>query len=110
MFRSILRLISLGFAGALAMAPLPTRAAAPPDAAQGKTIVKHWCAACHQVAPDQKPVSADVPSFLFIAHQQKLTVKVLTDFLSTPHPRMPDMGLTRGEIADIVAYIKSLNR
>lgn len=89
---------------------LPALAASPPDPARGQTIVKRWCAGCHQVTPDQKPVSSDIPSFVFIAHQKKLTEKVLSDFLSTPHPRMPDMGLTRSEIADIVAYIKSLGR
>jgi len=28
--------------------------------------------------------------------------------LLTPHPRMPDMDLTRAEAADLVAYIASL--
>ncbi len=107
MLRSILRLICFSVIGLFA---LPSLAATPPDPAHGQTIVKRWCAGCHQVTPDQKPVSSDVPSFLFIAHQEKLTEKVLSDFLATPHPRMPDMGLTRGEIADIVAYIKSLDR
>ncbi len=107
MFRSISRLLYFSITVFFA---LPAWAAAPPDPAHGQTIVKRWCAGCHQVTPDQKPVSSDVPSFLFIAHQKNLTEKVLSDFLSTSHPRMPDMGLTRSEIADIVAYIKSLDR
>ncbi|MGP8231928.1 MAG: c-type cytochrome [Methylovirgula sp.] len=110
MLRSIFCLTCFGFIGLLGLAVLPALAAVAPDAAHGQIIVKHWCAGCHQVTPDQKPVSSDVPSFLFIAHQKKLTDKVLRDFLSTSHPRMPDMGLTRSEIADIVAYIKSLNQ
>ncbi|QAY94802.1 cytochrome C552 [Methylovirgula ligni] len=107
MLRLISRLICFDF---ITIFALPALAATPPDPAQGQTIVKRWCAGCHQVAPDQKPVSSDVPSFVFVAHQEKLTEKVLSDFLATSHPRMPDMALTRAEIADIVAYIKSLDR
>ncbi len=108
----MLRLISdftcLGIIGLLGLAV--TAQAAAPDVVHGKTIAKRWCAACHQVAPDQTPVNLDVPSFASVGRQEKLTPKVLTAFLSTPHPRMPDMNLTRGEIADVAAYIKSLDR
>jgi hypothetical protein len=31
-------------------------------------------------------------------------------FLLDPHPKMPDMSLTRTEAADIAAYIGSLRR
>jgi mono/diheme cytochrome c family protein len=110
MLQLISRPTCLSFIALLSLAALPARAATVPDAAHGEILVKHWCAGCHQVTPDQKPVSSDVPSFVFIAHQEKLTEKVLADFLATPHPRMPDMGLTRSEIADIVAYIKSLDQ
>jgi mono/diheme cytochrome c family protein len=81
-------------------------AAAPPDPAQGETIAKRWCAACHVVAADQKQASADVPSFFDIAKRK--TSADLTSFLTDPHPKMPDMSLTREEIADLTAYIRSL--
>ena len=35
--------------------------------------------------------------------------KALAAFLADPHPKMPDMHLSRSEIDDIVAYIQSLN-
>ncbi|MGB8276743.1 MAG: c-type cytochrome [Methylovirgula sp.] len=93
----------------LVLMALPASAFAA-DAAKGEIIAKRWCATCHQVSPDQKPVNSDVPSFVSISRQKKLTSKVLTDFLSTPHPKMPDMHLSRSEIADVVAYIESLGR
>jgi len=31
-------------------------------------------------------------------------------FLLVPHPRMPDMNLSRGEAADIAAYIATLRK
>ena len=79
------------------------------DAARGEIIAKRWCAACHVVSPEQTRASADVPSFAAIAHR-KLPAEHLKTFLTDPHPVMPDMNLTRNEIEDIVAYIKSLDR
>ncbi len=79
------------------------------DTEKGEIIAKRWCATCHLVSPDQTTANSDVPSFASIAHR-KLSSEGLRVFLSNPHPRMPDMSLTRSEIADIVAYIRSLGR
>ncbi len=76
------------------------------DAAQGEKIARRWCAACHLVAPDQKEASADVASFAAAARHK--TNAELADFLTDPHPKMPDMMLSREEIADLVAYMRSL--
>ncbi len=78
------------------------------DAEHGKTIAKRWCAACHVVAGDQKSASADVPPFADIA-LRRADPKALANFLADPHPKMPDMHLSRREIDDIVAYIRSLD-
>ena len=80
--------------------------AAPPDAAQGGRIARRWCAACHIVAADQKQASADVPSFFDVAKRK--TDGDLTSFLTDPHPKMPNMNLSRQEIGDLTAYIRSL--
>jgi mono/diheme cytochrome c family protein len=88
----------------LAFASSP--AAAAPDAAQGETLARRWCASCHVVSSDQKRASADVPSFFDIAKRK--TVGDLTSFLTDPHPKMPDMSLSRQEISDLTAYIRSL--
>jgi cytochrome c2 len=77
------------------------------DAEKGGIIAKRWCAACHLVSPEQAQASADVPSFAAIA-RKKLPPGRLKAFLTDPHPKMPDMSLTRREIEDIVAYITSL--
>jgi mono/diheme cytochrome c family protein len=94
-------------------AALPVLMAVPPaaaaDVAKGGIIAKRWCAACHLVAPDQTMANSDAPSFTSIAHK-KPTSRALSAFLTDPHPKMPDMNLTRDEIADIVAYIKGLDR
>jgi len=92
----------------LALMAVPPGAFAA-DAAKGEIIAKRWCAACHLVASDQKQANSDAPSFASVARKNP-SAKTLGAFLTDPHPKMPDMNLTRSEIADIVAYIKSLDR
>ena len=77
---------------------------------QGKAIAERWCAACHQVSPEQTTASADVPSFMTISEMRATpsALAALEGFLADPHPVMPDMSLTRQEIRDLVAYIGSL--
>ena len=85
-------------------------ASAADHAAEGKVIAQRWCAACHQVSPEQTTASADVPSFMTIAQMRATpsALAALEGFLADPHPLMPDMSLTRQEIRDLVAYIGSL--
>jgi mono/diheme cytochrome c family protein len=82
----------------------PARAA---DAAHGGVIAKRWCAACHVVAADQRSANSDAPPFADIARRLPDN-KAIAAFLADPHPKMPDMSLTRREIEDIVAYIRGL--
>lgn len=77
------------------------------DADNGLKISQRWCASCHVVAPDQKSGSADVPTFADIARRTTES-KPLAVFLATPHGKMPDMTLSQPEIADIIAYIRTL--
>jgi mono/diheme cytochrome c family protein len=102
---SYIRLLACG---ALLLLMSPAYAAVAADPSKGEIIAKRWCATCHLVAADQKTANSDVPSFASLA-KSKLSSEALRDFLSNPHPRMPDMSLTRSEIADIVAYIRSLD-
>ena len=75
------------------------------DAGKGETIAVRWCAACHLVKPGQSQAKADAPPFTAIATRR--TYEDLRLFLANPYPRMPDMSLTRDEIADLVAFIKT---
>lgn len=99
--RNVSRALSIT---ALIVAAAPAFAA---DVENGLKISRHWCAACHVVAPDQTSASVDVPTFADIA-RRKTEKKPLAAFLAEPHGKMPNMSLTRAEIDDIVAYIRSL--
>ena len=80
-------------------------AAQAADADNGGRLAQRWCAACHIVAPGQQQGSTDVPPFKAIAQRPDFDEKQVAFFLLDPHPKMPDMGLTRNEAADLAAYI-----
>ena len=84
-------------------------AARPADVKHGEAIAKRWCASCHLVAAEQARANTDVPSFAAIARKKEGTRR-LESFLVAPHPKMPDMSLSRAEVADLVGYIRSLAR
>jgi mono/diheme cytochrome c family protein len=82
----------------------PARAA---DAESGERLARRWCAACHVVAADQSRGSTQAPPFSTIARKPGLDAARIALFLLLPHPRMPDMNLSRSEAADLAAYIVS---
>jgi mono/diheme cytochrome c family protein len=101
MMRIVCGLLSLIFVGALA------NAAGAADAANGQTLAKRWCAACHVVASDQQRANGQAPPFSTIGKTPDLDAGKLALFVMLPHPKMPDMNLSRSEAADIAAYIVS---
>ncbi len=99
----------LAFAFALSAA-LTKGAAMPADAAHGEQLAKRWCAACHIVAADQTGGADNVPALASIAKMPGFSADNIAQFLVDPHPKMPDMQLTRDEAKDLGAYIASLAR
>jgi mono/diheme cytochrome c family protein len=91
----------------LAAAPAPALAA---DADHGETLARRWCAACHIATPDQKTGGDSAPAFAAIAQKPGMTARKLAFFLLDPHPKMPDMGLSRRDAEDLAAYISGMKR
>jgi mono/diheme cytochrome c family protein len=78
------------------------------DLSHGEQLARRWCADCHVVASDQRQASADAPPFSAIAQSPGFSVERMAFFLLDPHPKMPNMSLTRAEASDLAAYIASL--
>jgi len=91
------------FAGAFAGS-----AHAAGDAAQGHTLAKTWCSGCHAVEPGGVQRDAPAPPFSIIAAHDDQRPERLRAFLTSPHPPMPNLNLSRSEIDDVIAYIQSL--
>ena len=78
------------------------------DARNGEVLARRWCMSCHVVAPDQRGTASEAPPFVSVAKRPDFDAHKLAFFLLNPHPKMPDMGLSRGAAEDLSAYIGSL--
>jgi mono/diheme cytochrome c family protein len=78
------------------------------DARHGKTLAERWCVGCHLVGPDQHTATTDAPPFAAVAKRPNFDEARLAFFLLDPHPKMPNMQLSRDDATDLAAYIASL--
>jgi mono/diheme cytochrome c family protein len=76
----------------------------------GLDLANRWCASCHLVAPDQQRAVADVPPFAQIAQSPGFDTDKLVHFLLDPHPKMPELPLSRMAADDIATYIATLKK
>lgn len=78
--------------------------AANPD--NGQLLAERWCAGCHTISPNHKPATTtEAPPFSAVAHKPDFNASAVALFLLYPHPKMPDMGLSRDDAADLAAFI-----
>lgn len=75
------------------------------DLANGEKVARRWCAACHVVATDQRQGNTQAAPFSEMAKLPGLDAGQVALYLLAPHPKMPDMSLTRKEAADLAGYI-----
>ena len=73
----------------------------------GREIAERWCAACHAVSDTQAAASADIPSFDAIAAKYADAMGAFEALLADPHPDMPQMALSRQDIRNLMAYLRS---
>ncbi len=85
-----------------------TGTASAADTANGKKLAERWCASCHVVTSSQQRGNTQAPPFSEIAKKPHIDAPMIALFLLVPHPKMPDMNLSRFEASDIAAYIASL--
>jgi mono/diheme cytochrome c family protein len=102
-----LKLKLIGCCLAVAMIAQPVLAGDPRN---GEQLARRWCEPCHVVAADQRQVTGEAPPFASIATRPGFDAARIATFLLDPHPKMPDMSLTRIEAADLAAYIATLAR
>src|SRR6516162_807968 len=78
------------------------------DASNGQRLAQRWCSGCHLVSASQSTTTDQVPPFATIAKMPGFDAAKVALFLLNPHPKMPDMNLSRAEAADLAAYIATL--
>ena len=81
----------------------------PPDAAHGKQLAERLCSNCHLVGDaHQSKALADVPTFAEIATRENRTAGDIMARIMLPKHPMPQIPLQKNELADLAAYILSL--
>lgn len=103
------------FAASLLILLAAASAARAADAENGRRIADRWCASCHVVSgsgtSNSAPRGTDaVPTLASIARDPNRGPNWLRQWLTSPHPPMPDLNLSRTEIDDVVAYLQGLSR
>jgi mono/diheme cytochrome c family protein len=103
-YRTLLRsLLAAGCAIAV------REAAVAADANQGKAIAERWCSGCHLVTAGQTTATTDkAPPFASLAKTPDFGAGKLALLLLAPHPNMPQLSLSRSEIADLAEFIRTL--
>ena len=105
---SRLRYIRHGLIVAATLAITPAFGADPNN---GERLAHRWCEACHVVVVStiqRRSTTDQAPPFASIAKIPDLDAAKIALFLLDPHPKMPDMGLSRTGAADLAAYIATL--
>jgi mono/diheme cytochrome c family protein len=98
--------IGRGVVLAAFVASVPAFAA---DPGNGERLARRWCEPCHVVSQTHAGSGTDqAPPFPTIAKRPNFDAGQVALFLLSPHPKMPDMNLTRAEAADLAAYIATL--
>jgi len=79
------------------------------DIPAGHAFAHEACNACHVVEFEQRTFRRFVigPAFREIANTLAMTATTLQVFLTSSHPRMPNLILTPEEKANVIAYILS---
>ena len=87
---------------------IPATSALAADVVDGERLARRWCSDCHVVAPNQQTPMSEAPPFAAIARRVDFNAAGVAFFLLNPHPKMPDMGLSRTAAEDLAAYIGTL--
>jgi len=89
-----------------------TSQAQEPQVQRGLTFVQTNCASCHAVGRIGESPLPKAPPFrtLHLRYPVEDLAESLAEGIRTAHPAMPQFQLESAQIADLMAYLKSLER
>ncbi len=101
----------LAFAVACASNHEATPASSMSAAARGKALADASCAECHGVSPGETiSPNAAAPAFTELANRSDMSRTALAVLLRTPHKSMPNFIVESGDVDDLSAYLRTLQR
>jgi cytochrome c len=99
--------------GAVAFcAGAPALAQQSPAAQRGLTFVRVHCAQCHSIDPVSESPLTIAPPFrtLHLKYPIESLQRPLSEGVIAGHPTMPQFRLDADQVADVIAYLKTLQR
>jgi cytochrome c len=98
----------------LALAPLPAKGqeVLSPAAQRGLVIVRTNCSRCHAIGKIGESPLPIAPPFRTLHERYPVEdlQEPLAEGIITGHPTMPEFRFDPGQVGDIIAYLKSLER
>lgn len=81
------------------------------DVAHGKALVELNCATCHAIGTTDRSTHSKAPPFRELSKRYPLDAleEAFAEGIVTGHPDMPEFTASPEQIADILAYIGTLN-
>ena len=96
----------------LMLASAGAAAAQSPAVQRGLTYVRANCARCHAVDKVSNSPLKIAPPFrtLHLKYPVESLEEALGEGIVTGHPTMPEFKLDPGQVGDVIAYLKTLER
>lgn len=97
---------------AAVLSPAASAQSIEPTATRGLNFVRANCARCHAIDKVNPSPLAIAPPFrdLHRRYPVEALEESMAEGLVTGHPTMPEFRLDPGQIADVIAYFKTLER
>jgi cytochrome c len=113
MWRSTQKVSLVAIAASLLLPSLAAgEEALAPAAQRGLVFVRTHCAKCHSIDRVSRSPLPMAPAFRTL--HERYPVETLEESLAegivTGHPSMPEFKLDPGQVGDVIAYLKSLER
>ena len=92
--------------------PTSAHAQLSPQAQRGLTFVQANCSKCHAISKvGESPLSVAPPfRTLHNRYPVESLQEALAEGIITGHPSMPEFRLDPGQVQDVIAYLKTLER
>jgi mono/diheme cytochrome c family protein len=106
----MIKVLLMAAAAALA---IPAIASAQSPAEQrGQTFVRANCSRCHSIDKVSPSPLHVAPPFrdLHLRYKVDVLAEAFAEGIRTGHPSMPEFRLDPGQIGDVIAFLKSLER
>jgi mono/diheme cytochrome c family protein len=97
---------------ALARLPANSAEALSPAEQRGLVLLRTHCASCHAIDKVSESPLKIAPAFrmLHLRYPVEDLQEPLAEGIITGHPTMPEFRFDPGQVSDVIAYLKSLER